>query len=1763
MYRLIRILVLIVVLVGGRYSSTALFAQNNPEPYFTMCTDVGSDLQEGILYDSGGPDGYYSDFEDCGFLITSPCSTSIVVTINSIQINNQQDVLYVYDGVDSNAPLIYSSYHLPTSTIVAESGQAYIRFKSGIGLLGNGFEISWDFEYSTDPVMVDFSMSDPTPMFNSPVQFIDNTVGVPYSWTWIFGDGEISTEQNPVHSFGNTGDIDVKLIVENCLLVKDSLVKSISVQDAPELYMDTSAIVLDLNCGADTLIERMLYNLGDGPLTYDFSIDPIFETDTSLIYYQDFGFSQHIFELPNLVPDVDSLELQLTINGDFNYSNEFATLYIDGEFIEQIDDGDIGNGKNIIKEYVFSDDRIEEWLKDGIIEIEVVNSENVQPFDGGLDFHQVIFNFYGNEYLDIVHEGILNPGDSTLLSFYLDTEDLIGGTGVYSIDIQSNGLFEPFSIPLIINIVGDPELVFFEDCLVYPDVTVFSSSSMELVLANTGCAILELDSIITTNSAFTVEIDSLILLPGFEDTILVHFSPDTLGFYSYELNFYGNMPQTAFCLEGAAVEPPSLFVSQEEVAVQLVGCGDSSIVSVDISNLNGNDLFVDVELLNNIPDLDSVRIIMNNSIDNILNLLPDLYKFPEGISGLYINDAEGMYDTRGNRLEFNDYIRAYSDDSVYEALTLGVGGAFFTKKYPELFLFAGNPVNRSTFDIEGWINDSPNSQLITYELEHTLRGKAYSCFVKQMYNGENPSVNHMIIIEKDPDVIHDYSTSLGQEYDGLDNMQNVERLYYMLFSNENGDAYSESEFQDVFEEFIRLVYNGIDIELSYDNAIIPEGETETLDLLFSVNDLNSGIYNDTIVIYSNDSSNLEFILPLEIEVVGAPEMSLSAACLDFEERFQYSTSVMEFEITNTGCDDLIISDISIDNDDFETDINELTIKPDETKVLDVRFSPQLLGDYTANLILSGNISSDTICLLGSSVEGPFANFIPESIELDLESCQDSITVPLIILNSGVSSLEFSLISDQNEAGDVLLDSVVNRIESSYTTLTDQLPNLFNFSGGEEGSAIPDGGLDMYNEGNRLSFNNGPKLFYTNGLVTNLDSASYLTTKVPGLFVLAADINKTDSLITSFEISGNLGANGYGLVKGLDFSFENNGVEYRAYFKQVYGSSKPSVNHIILVREPSNSIQEYSMITNFDSHSVRDLSKEKRLYYLLFAGGSGFEYSISKVQQAAQTFLNIVEGNQFFTFDNSDYLVEAGDSLIMDITISVDHLVSGTYEEYIEIESNDPFQPNFLLPVSIDISDDLCADFFYSFDGGCNGEVEFFTAAVNNANTYLWDFDDGNISTEANPIHVYQNSGTYDVQFYVSNNLSTDTIIKTIEVDIYGPVSNDCLEGYGSPASLKIKKFSLNTIDNNTSFFNANYSDYTCDFSTELIIGVDYAFEIQGSNTMQSLDAAIWIDLNNDGYFEPSEEVFYIESTYSPINGTIIIPEGTVTGVPLRCRVAYDSHLEEFTSCMIGDRGEFEDYTVVVLPNELPASASFIPDILEDCQGAVQFLDQSGNFPTDWLWDFGDGNSSTLQDPYHEYEQEGVYNVKLTVSNEYGESTDSMFVDINFIMPDIEVEGQLFSGFTLSFDVNVSDAISYEWDFGDGNTSTEANPVHIYDEPGIYLVMVTVLDENDCLVSTELELSVITSSTLETSNPKNALIFPNPASERLFIENRSAMPITKIQVYNSLGQLVLLQEDFKNGEKSIELEIDGFYNGSYIIRLDFDGMLTEIHKVVLK
>lgn len=181
----------------------------------------------------------------------------------------------------------------------------------------------------------------------------------------------------------------------------------------------------------------------------------------------------------------------------------------------------------------------------------------------------------------------------------------------------------------------------------------------------------------------------------------------------------------------------------------------------------------------------------------------------------------------------------------------------------------------------------------------------------------------------------------------------------------------------------------------------------------------------------------------------------------------------------------------------------------------------------------------------------------------------------------------------------------------------------------------------------------------------------------------------------------------------------------------------------------------------------------------------------------------------------------------------------------------------------------------------------------------------------------------------------------------------------------------------------------------------------------------------------------------------------------------------------------------VLP--FPPIAQFAYEDLGD--GQYQFFDQSLNGPESWLWDFGDGTSSTVQHPVHTYTAPGDYTVCLATTNVAG--SDTFCMDISVVLPPVAAFTYTNDGtgmYTFT-DESLNGPESWLWDFGDGTSSTEQHPVHTYTASGDYTVCLTVSNPAGS-DSTCQTISVVISNLTEAYGYLEMQLYPNPVSEVL-------------------------------------------------------------------
>lgn len=284
---------------------------------------------------------------------------------------------------------------------------------------------------------------------------------------------------------------------------------------------------------------------------------------------------------------------------------------------------------------------------------------------------------------------------------------------------------------------------------------------------------------------------------------------------------------------------------------------------------------------------------------------------------------------------------------------------------------------------------------------------------------------------------------------------------------------------------------------------------------------------------------------------------------------------------------------------------------------------------------------------------------------------------------------------------------------------------------------------------------------------------------------------------------------------------------------------------------------------------------------------------------------------------------------------------------------------------------------------CSGNICFTDESLNLPIFWYWQFPGGNPATSSipTPCVSYPSDGVYTVTLIVTNAYGSDTIVKQnyINVTLGGPVAAACIPNtLAACCNYGITNVVFNTISNATNGGEDDYQDYSCTHSTTVFEGNAYLINVlTGPDNPE--DVNVWIDYDNDGTLDDITELVFTSSNDYQHAGGIGIPFFAVIGAPLRMRVSSDFVGNPLTSCSSPFWGQTEDYAVTIVPEITPL---FVVDSPLVCLGTVQFTDQSGGNPIAWFWDFGDGNTDTVQHPQHTYANNGTYTIKLVVSNLY-------------------------------------------------------------------------------------------------------------------------------------------------------------------------------------
>jgi len=410
---------------------------------------------------------------------------------------------------------------------------------------------------------------------------------------------------------------------------------------------------------------------------------------------------------------------------------------------------------------------------------------------------------------------------------------------------------------------------------------------------------------------------------------------------------------------------------------------------------------------------------------------------------------------------------------------------------------------------------------------------------------------------------------------------------------------------------------------------------------------------------------------------------------------------------------------------------------------------------------------------------------------------------------------------------------------------------------------------------------------------------------------------------------------------------------------------------------------------------------------------------------------------------------------------------------------------------VEVSDNVQAG-ITAVDSLCDGLNVVFTdnstITSGTIDYYFWDFGDGNTSNAQDTNYTYASPGTYTVTHVVGTNGGCASTVTHVITVMDNPVA---LFIDISACQNAVSSFSDQSV-----IANGNIATWTWDFG-------DGTPPVNSQNPTHvfATDGNFMVSLTVTSQFGCSSSV---------VIPTIVYPAPVADfSAPIACptdTVQYTDLSTIVSGTIVGWDWDFADGGTAVDQNPLHSflvsnDSFYVTLIVESnfgCTDTVTNLIQTYPFPTfdygplltsgcaplevdfydstsvqggiitNWEWNFDDGNASFSQNPTHIFNNDGSYFVNLQVTTSQGCTfADSLLYPVVvYPLPIAEFapvyqEVSIYEA-EIDFTDLSTDAVNWEWSFGDGNYSNEVNPTHEYLDTGLFEVMQIVSTDFGCV-----------------------------------------------------------------------------------------------------
>jgi PKD repeat protein len=462
-------------------------------------------------------------------------------------------------------------------------------------------------------------------------------------------------------------------------------------------------------------------------------------------------------------------------------------------------------------------------------------------------------------------------------------------------------------------------------------------------------------------------------------------------------------------------------------------------------------------------------------------------------------------------------------------------------------------------------------------------------------------------------------------------------------------------------------------------------------------------------------------------------------------------------------------------------------------------------------------------------------------------------------------------------------------------------------------------------------------------------------------------------------------------------------------------------------------------------------------------------------------------------------------------------------------------------------------------------VQFTNLSVSGstgAATYLWDLGDGTTSANTNPTHTYSDPGNYTVTLVATNsNGCVSSLVKSQYVKtVLKPVANFTAVNNNSCSVPATVAFTNTSANGNSYFWNfGDGSTSTAANPTHTYAATGtYTVTLAAINALGCSDTLISSSFVNIGdlstSFVPSATTTCTGNNISFTNTSVPGPgactwhfgDGTTSTVtdPTHAYAAAGT----YTVKLVVNYNNCSDSATGTITVNLGPADAFTANDTYNCSApfTVQFTNATTG-ATGYLWEFGDGNTSTGTNPSNTYNATGNYNVTLIATAANG-CTDTLtkpaYIKVN--LPTASVIANPSQGcapLTVSYTTALSPAVtpvSNSINFGDGTANaTTASGSHIYVNPGTYVMTYTYTLPGGCTGTAQTTVIVSTppvanfTLTPDTLCPGSSVTFTNTSTGAtnynwVFGDGGSSQQTNPIYTYNYSGNYTVVLTASNNG-----------------------------------